>query len=147
MDGGGTQCVKLWLLCQDVADEQGPTVVVSAEQSIRLAKKLKYKPGTRIQDDKTLSNLENLDTFALVGQKGTWYATDTDRSFHYGSRTTEKTSRLVMMFHYVDNNSSYYMPLFSKHYRKQIKPLPKIAETVASEQKAFLEPIKYRLRD
>lgn len=147
MDGGGTQCVKLWLLCQDVTDEQGPTVVVAAEQSTRLAKKLKYKPGTRILEDKTLSNLEKLDTFALVGKKGTWYATDTDRSFHYGSRTTEKTSRLVLMFHYVDNNSSYYMPLLSKHYRKQIKPLPKIAETVVLEKNVLLEPLKHRLQN
>jgi len=145
MDGGGTQCVKLWLLCQDIGVEQGPTVVVSAAQSGKLAKKLKYRPGTRIQNDLTLSGLEPLETFPLVGGKGTWYATDTDRSFHYGSRTTEKSSRLVIMFHYVDNNSSYYMPILSKHYRRQLKGLPEIANTIAMKSKISYNSLRHRL--
>jgi hypothetical protein len=145
MDGGGTQCVKLWLLCQDINVEQGPTVVVSAGQSEKLAKRLKYRPGTKIQNDQTLSGLEPLDTFSLVGERGTWYATDTDRSFHYGSRTTEKASRLVFMFHYVDNNSSYYMPILSKHYRQQLKELPAIARKSTSKTNAAYESLKYRI--
>lgn len=145
MDGGGTQCVKLWLLCQDVNIDQGPTVVVSADQSARLARKLKYKPGTRIEKDETLESLESLQSFALVGSKGAWYATDTDRSFHYGSRTTEKSSRLVIMFHYVDNNSSYYMPILSKHYRRQMKPLPEVAKKIAKKSQISFESLKYRL--
>lgn len=145
MDGGGTQCVKLWLLCQDVNTDQGPTVVVSADQSARLARKLKYSPGTRIEKDEILESLESLESFALVGPEGTWYATDTDRSFHYGSRTTEKSSRLVIMFHYVDNNSSYYMPILSKHYRRQLKRLPEVAKTIAVKSKISYDSLRYRL--
>jgi len=145
MDGGGTQCVKLWLLCQEVDIEQGPTVVVSADQSSRLAKKLKYKPGTRIENDETLSSLEELKTFSLIGEKGTWYATDTDRSFHYGSRTTERSSRLVFMFHYVDNNSSYYMPILSRHYKRQLKALPSLAREIAEKNSCSFEAMKNRL--
>lgn len=145
MDGGGTQCVKLWLLCQDVKPDHGPTVVVSADQSARLAKKLNYKPGTRIQSDDDLSNLEELRTFALTGASGSWFATDTDRSFHYGSRTTEESSRLVIMFHYVDNNSSYYMPILSRHYRRQFKALPSIAREIAEKNPFSYEALKYRL--
>jgi hypothetical protein len=145
MDGEGTQNVKLWLLCQDVKVERGPTVVVSAHQSARLAKKLNYKLGDRIDSDHDLSNLKKLNTFALTGAKGSWFAKDTDRSFHYGSRTTKESSRLVMMFHYVDNNSSDYMPILSKHYKKQFKALPTITREIAEKNSFFYEALKYRL--
>jgi hypothetical protein len=146
MDGGGTQCVKLWLLCQDVEDEHGPTVVVSASQSERIAKQIKYSPGSRIDSDHKLSQIEKLETHKLTGKKGSWFATDTDRSFHYGSRTSEKSSRLVIMFHYVDNNSSYYVPILSRHYRRQLKPLPIIAKEVALGSRFAFESLKYRLK-
>ena len=97
MEGGGTQCVKFRLLCQDVKPDQGPTLVISADQSALLAKKLNYKPGTRIESGDDLSNLEELRTFALTGASGSWFATDTDRCFHHGSRTTEESSRLVVI--------------------------------------------------
>lgn len=145
MDGEGTQNVKLWLLCQDVKAEHGPTVVVAADQSARLAKKLNYKPGNRIDSDYNLSNLERLNTFALTGASGSWFATDTDRSFHYGSRTTEESSRLVIMFHYVDNNSSYYMPILSRHYRRQFKALPSIVREIAEKNPFSYEALKNRL--
>ena len=145
MDGGGTQCVKLWLLCQNVESEHGPTVVVSASQSSRIAKKIGYKPGSRVDEDEELSQIEELQTFELTGLKGQWFATDTDRSFHYGSRTTEKSSRLVLMFHFVDNNSSYYMPIVSKHYRRQLKPLPWVARDLAEKNELFRLALRYRL--
>ena len=145
MDGEGTQNVKIWLLCQDVKVEHGPTVVVAANQSAKLAKKLNYKPGDRIDSDDKLSNLERLNTFALTGARGSWFATDTDRSFHYGSRTTKESSRLVFMFHYVDNNSSYCMPILSEHYKKQFKTLPAIAREIAEKNSYSYEALKNRL--
>jgi len=145
MDGEGTQNVKIWLLCQDVKEEHGPTVVVAANQSAKLAKKLNYKPGDRIDSDHSLSNLEKLNTFALTGTRGSWFATDTDRSFHYGSRTTQESSRLVFMFHYVDNNSSYCMPILSKHYKRQFKTLPEIAREIAGKNSYSYEALKHRL--
>ena len=145
MDGEGTQNVKLWLLCQEVKAEHGPTVVVAADQSARLAKKLNYKPGDRIDSDHDLSNLESLNTFALTGARGSWFATDTDRSLHYGSRTTKESSRLVIMFHYVDNNSSYYMPILSRHYKRQFKALPSIARGIAEKNSFSYEALKNRL--
>jgi hypothetical protein len=147
MDGGGTQCVKIWMLCQDVEPEHGPTVVVSAEQSSRLAKSISYKPGTKLENDAILTNLEKLQTFALTGEKGSWFATDTDRSFHYGSRTTEQSSRLVVMFHYVDNNSSYYMPVLSNHYTKQLKSIPNFSRELLKKSKIAESSLRYRLSD
>ena len=44
--------------------------MVSADQSARLARKLTYKLGTRINSDHELSNLERLKTLALAGESG-----------------------------------------------------------------------------
>jgi hypothetical protein len=95
--------------------------------------------------DHDLSNLESLNTFALTGARGSWFATDTDRSLHYGSRTTKESSRLVIMFHYVDNNSSYYMPILSRHYKRQFKALPSIARGIAEKNSFSYEALKNRL--
>lgn len=123
MDGGGTQCVKLWLLCEDVALENGPTVLLPANLSQKLAKKLSYEPGTKILDSTVDATDEEL--FTAVGPTGTWFATDTDRCLHYGSRTGVSSGRLVLMFHFVDHNSTYYLPLLSRNYIVSTKKISK----------------------
>lgn len=133
MDGGGTQCVKIWLLCQDVLTENGPTVVIPADQSALIAKEIGYKPGTKISQEIESKQFSDAQKIELVGKKGTWFATDTDRSFHYGSRTTSSSSRLVAMFHYIDSESSYCLPLLSKHYTRQFRPLPEEVKTYISK--------------
>jgi hypothetical protein len=123
MDGGGTQCVKLWLLCDDVALENGPTVLLPANFSQELAKKLSYEPGTKISDSTVNAPKEEL--FTAIGPAGTWFATDTDRCLHYGSRTGVSSGRLVLMFHFVDHNSTYYLPVLSRNYMVSTKKLSK----------------------
>ena len=121
MDGGGTQCVKLWLLCEDVSLENGPTVLLPAKLSLEVAKNISYEPGTKIRDEEI--SPRNEDLFLAVGPSGTWFATDTDRCFHYGSRTGISSGRLVLMFHYVDHNSTYYLPLLSRNYMLSTKKI------------------------
>lgn len=123
MDGGGTQCVKLWLLCEDIALENGPTVLVPAAISQSIAKELRYEPGTKIPDS-SVGNVED-SLFVATGPAGSWFATDTDRCFHYGSRTGKSTGRLVLMFHFVEHNSTYYLPIFSRNYWSSTKKISK----------------------
>jgi len=123
MDGGGTQCVKLWLLCEDVEFENGPTVLLPANLSQELARTISYEPGTKIADE--LLNTRTEDLFIAVGPTGTWYATDTDRCLHYGSRTGISSGRLVLMFHFVDHNSTYYLPVLSRNYKISTKRISK----------------------
>jgi hypothetical protein len=123
MDGGGTQCVKLWLLCEDVALENGPTVLIPAAISQSIAKELGYEPGTKISDS-TVGNVED-SLFVATGPAGSWFATDTDRCLHYGSRTGKSTGRLVLMFHFVEHNSTYYLPMFSQNYWASTKKISK----------------------
>ena len=121
MDGGGTQCVKLWLLCEDVELENGPTVLLPANLSRELANAISYEPGTKIGDEALNANSE--DFFIATGPAGTWYATDTDRCLHFGSRTGISSGRLVLMFHFVDHNSTYYLPVLSRNYKISTKKI------------------------
>jgi len=117
-DGGGTRCFKLWLLCDPVDFKNGPTTLLPSRVSDEICQKLKYVPGKKFQTDEPLTEYLS-ETVSLVGPAGSWFATDTDRCLHYGSRTTESSSRLVMMFHYVDRNSVYYLPLVKRNYQRK----------------------------
>ena len=117
-DGGGTRCFKLWVLCDSVGIPNGPTTLLPSKISDEICKNLKYVPGKKFETDEPLK--EHLSqVVSLVGPEGTWFATDTDRCLHFGSRTTESSSRLVMMFHYVDRNSVYYLPILKRHYQRK----------------------------
>lgn len=116
MDGDGAQNVKLWLLCDRVNQDNGPTVLIPASESAQVAKYISYRPGDKIND--SLLGTALARAISATGAAGTWFATDTDRCFHYGSRTTTNSERLVIMFHYVDQNSSYYLPIFKIYYGK-----------------------------
>jgi hypothetical protein len=140
MDGGGTQCVKLWLLCEEVGLENGPTVLIPAELSQGIASKINYQPGTKISDE-IVGSYEST-AFYATGPAGSWFATDTDRCFHYGSRTLESSGRLVLMFHYVDHNSTYYAPLLSQHYKTSTNLIS--AEIYKRKSRFANESIRFR---
>jgi hypothetical protein len=105
-DGEDRRLLKLWVLCSDVTEENGPTMVLRADASSRLARRLCYAPGTKLSDDPFLADWSDLA--AATGPVGTVYATDTARCFHFGSRTTKESSRLVLMVHYMTEHSAYF---------------------------------------
>ena len=117
-DGAGTRCMKLWLLCDEVNSDNGPTTLLPASISDRKCVETRYVPGKKFETDDLLSDVLP-NKIELTGKTGSWFATDTDRCLHYGSRTKTESSRLVMMFHYVDKNSVYYLPFIRKHYFKK----------------------------
>ena len=124
-DGEGTRNLKIWILCEDTLDEDGPTTLLDGESSEQIAKQLNYVPGSKISDFLVESTLayKNAKHLKGTGDKGSAFYTDTCRSFHYGSRTDKETSRLVAMYHFVDNNSTYWLPYIGKTFRGQMKPL------------------------
>ena len=121
-DGGGTRCLKLWILCEKVSFENGPTTLLPVDISDSVCNKLRYVTGKKFESDEPLSDVLH-HAVSLVGEVGDCFATDTDRCLHYGSRTKKESSRLVMMFHYVDRNSVYYLPFITKHYFKKYKKI------------------------
>jgi hypothetical protein len=102
--------VKVWILCSDVAKENGPTVLLPTKLSDAVAQKIGYRQGDKIPNDLPFAtHTEAL--FEATGPIGTTFATDTCASFHYGSRTEVSKERLVLYFQYVTSTSVYFRPL------------------------------------
>ena len=102
--------VKVWILCSDVASENGPTVLLPSRLSHQIAREVSYRQGDKISDDRIFQSYQD-DFFEAVGRVGSSYATDTCSSFHYGSRVRESKERLVLYFQYVSSTSVYFRPL------------------------------------
>ena len=145
-DGGGTGCVKIWLLAKDVSESDGPTTLLTAKVSAEISKKMSYKPGNRVKDE-LIDSLTNQSPIKLTGKKGEMFATDTDRCFHYGSRTTSNSSRLVIMFHFVDNNSSYYFPFLRLNYLRKMPQLSPDVKKYCESNKLAAMALRYRLNN
>lgn len=120
-DGEGTQNLKIWILCEDTNEEDGPTQLIDASSSALISEEIGYVPGSKISDEvvHAAKHYKNSVKFSAIGKKGTTFYTDTCRSFHFGSRTKSDTSRLVAMYHFIDNNSTYCLPYISKTFRNR----------------------------
>lgn len=108
-DGDGIRLLKIWILCNDVDTDNGPTVLLPAHLSDKVAARHIYRPGDKVPHDRWF-NKYSKNMFYAVGSTGTVLATDTISCFHMGSRTSASSNRLVMMAHYVSPYSSYFRP-------------------------------------
>jgi len=130
LDGTSDGIVKVWLLCNKVDEENGPTVLLPADESYKVGKKIKYHPPQRVLDESIFDNVENKFVRA-IGEPGTIYATDTTRCLHMGSRTSQESERLAIMIFYDTFRSSWYITNHNKpkyNYKKlskDISGLPK----------------------
>lgn len=105
-DGADRRLVKVWILCSDVTEDHGPTMMLPADLSDRIADRLMYEPGAKLGDEPFAPHWDQLA--AATGPAGTVYATDTSSCFHFGSRTTQESSRLVLMLHYMTEHSASF---------------------------------------
>lgn len=103
--------IKIWILCSDVNEENGPTHCLPRNLSDDIAVKIGYKQGEKIVDDAVISPY-NSQAVRLVGVVGDTFVTDTCRCFHMGSRTGSSSDRLVLMFNYITRHSVYFWPCF-----------------------------------
>ena len=130
LDGDSDGIIKVWILCNKVGEENGPTVLLPAEDSYKIGKKIKYHPPQRVLDESIFNGLEHKFVKA-VGDPGTIYATDTTRCLHQGSRTAEKSERLAIMLFFDTFRSSWYVtnhnrPRFNRQkLSESISNLPK----------------------
>ena len=141
-DGDDLKIVKIWILCSDVNLDNGPTILISAEESEKIARNLKYRQGVKIpfETEQKLTIDENHINKA-VGSLGTVYFTDTDRLLHYGSRTENASERLVLMIQYV-TFFSYYNRRFFKQTGKQ-----RIHDKIATERNSLNDLQRALLRE
>lgn len=130
LDGTSDGIIKVWLLCNKVDQENGPTVLLPANESYKVGKQIKYHPPQRVLDESIFDNVEHKFVKA-IGEPGTIYATDTTRCLHMGSRTSKESERLAIMIFYDTFRSSWYItnhnkPKFNyKKLGKDIANLPK----------------------
>jgi hypothetical protein len=146
-DGDGTKNLKVWVLCEDTSEEDGPTILLDGKSSERIARDINYIPGKKIPDIliESSSPYRTAKQFKGTGKKGQAFYTDTCRSFHYGSRTSKETSRLVAMYHFVDNNSNYWLPFITKIYRAKMRPLSQDLKNIAMQNDSLRIILEKRL--
>lgn len=103
--------IKVWILCSDVSEENGPTHCLPRKLSDDIAVKIGYRQGEKIVDDAVMDPY-NSQAVRLVGSIGDTFVTDTCRCFHMGSRTGSSSERLVLMFNFITRHSVYFWPGF-----------------------------------
>jgi hypothetical protein len=130
LDGDSDGIIKVWVLCNRVGEENGPTVLLPADDSYKIGKKIKYHPPQRVLDESIFDSVKQKFVKA-IGEPGSVYATDTTRCLHQGSRTAEKSERLAIMLFFDTFRSSWYVTNHNKpkyNYKKlgkDISGLPK----------------------
>ena len=93
--------VKVFVLCSEVTPENGPLVIMGADTSTALRRRVHYEYRNRVTDEEA-AFLGDRDRHAVVGASGTVCFVDTSRCFHFGSRVQQgATRRLVVMIQYL----------------------------------------------
>jgi len=137
-DGDGTRCLKIWILCNPVMKENGPTVLLPSHLSDKIGIRHMYHPGDKIPTDKWFEK-EDSKLFYATGDTGTSFATDTISCFHMGSRTKNQSSRLVLMAHFVTPYSTYFRPRSALSMRTKYSFRGKHS-SLSTEAKILLRP-------
>lgn len=102
LDGDDTRQIKVFILSTPVDESSGPLMILDAEDSDTLRRKLGYQFRSRVDDEQAEKVLGNLDLTPVVGDPGTACLVDTSRCFHYGSRVeSDAAPRLVTIVQYL----------------------------------------------
>jgi hypothetical protein len=111
-DGDDTTQIKVFVLCSEVHDDNGPTRFLDAERSQRIRRAVNYQYGKRVTDEQAAGALGGEpELVSVVGEPGTVCFADTSRCFHYGSRVERDAApRLAAIFQYL-TPFSFMLPL------------------------------------
>jgi hypothetical protein len=101
-DGDDTRQIKVFILCTDVDEGNGPLMIMDAETSSGLRRRLHYAYRNRVTDELARETLGGLPLEPVLGVAGTTCFVDTSRCFHYGSRVeSDEEARLVTIVQYL----------------------------------------------
>jgi hypothetical protein len=102
-DGDDTKQIKIFVLCSEVTEANGPTVIMDAERSARIRREVSYEYRNRVTDEEAERILgDDLVDTHITGAPGTVAIMDTSRCFHYGSRVeADAEPRLAAVFQYL----------------------------------------------
>jgi len=102
-DGQDIRTILVYLFLHDVDRDGGPFVALTADASERVAKTVHYRKtgaNKRLTDDTIDRLVKPSEKHTFTGPAGSMFACDTDRCFHYGSRSAARP-RYMLVFHYV----------------------------------------------
>jgi hypothetical protein len=116
-DGDDTRQIKVFILCGDVGEDNGPLMILDAARSKMLRDRVGYEYRNRVEDDEAKRVMgDDLELTAVVGAAGTSCFVDTSRCFHYGSRVdSDADARLVVIVQYV----TPYSFMLPREYRSR----------------------------
>jgi hypothetical protein len=101
-DGDDTRQIKIFVLCTSVDEASGPLMIMRADRSEELRRRLGYEYRNRVGDEEARAAFGELDLIPVVGEPGTTCLVDTSRCFHYGSRVaSDDAARLVAIVQYL----------------------------------------------
>jgi hypothetical protein len=102
-DADDTRQIKVFVLCSHVDDASGPLMIMDAEHSRELRRKVRYSYRDRVTDEQARAALEGeVELVGVTGEPGTVVFVDTSRCFHYGSRVEGGGApRLAAMIQYL----------------------------------------------
>lgn len=116
--------IKIFVHISNIDEGSGPLVLVDAEESARLRKKLNYihrsiktggekYRGPRLTDEEVYANTDRRFVHSIKGPPGTTVMVDTSRCLHFGSRIEGgQPPRIVLLLWYL-KPSSFRFPLWS----------------------------------
>ena len=120
--------VKVFVHVNDVAPKNGPLVVVDANESKEVRRKLGYVyrsrksrkgmyAGPRLTDRQVEANVNKHSIHTILGPSGTISIIDTSRCLHYGSRIEPgQPPRTIVLFWYLKRSSFRFSLLSSKGF-------------------------------
>jgi hypothetical protein len=105
-DADDTKQVKIFVLCSEVTEANGPLKILDAADSALLRGKLGYRYRDRVTDEEARAAIGERPLVSLTGAPGTVCFVDTSRCFHYGSRVEgEAAPRLAAMAQFLTPHS------------------------------------------
>ena len=132
MDSEDVKQLKVMIPIDEITEDNGPLNVISANKSEKVYKKLMKKKivnkrNVKLDDEIMEDNMgEGYFSNSITIKKNQIAFIDTCRCYHYGSRKSKK-SRKLLMLHFT-SAYSLYMPIFRRkmyfsEYSKNVSPL------------------------
>ena len=109
-DADDIKQIKIFVLCSQVTEQNGPLKILDAADSTRLRRKLRYRYRDRVSDDAVRNAIGTRPLISLTGAPGTVCFVDTSRCFHYGSRVDGKAAPRVAAMAQFLTPYSFMMP-------------------------------------
>ena len=123
MDNEDYRQIKCFIPLEDINDENGPLTIIDANKTVKIFERLKKEKIIKYKHAKVSDEIMNKlhhekKSIKLTAKVGEILYVDTSRCYHYGSRPSPK-SRKVLFLQFFSINSRK-VPVFQKRYNHNL---------------------------